>query len=295
MCLNRSRKFSLVTYNRQTIASLTAALHDARTEITSLRASHGEREAVLQETIRRTQTQFDDCMDALGRLQDRYEHRGRKLSTVRREKAALEAAATISERKHEAHTNEIATLRENCKTLEQELQAAHAALLASPISAIADMEKARTEIQQLQAEKAVLVRKIGYANSETEVARKAYQEASSSAVDSASQINQLESENKVLQSKASTSAADLAERTQRNENAVIRNQVLGLEATVKDREELLRRKDEELRELKRGRGMGTRGTSAKPGGSPRGSRGVSPAAEPMHRVGSKGSTLRFGV
>lgn len=235
-------------------------------------------------------------MDALSGLQERYEHRGRKLTTLLREKAALEAAATISERKQEAHTNEIAALKENRKTLEQELQAAHAALLASPVSAIAELERARAEILQLQAEKAVLARKVGYANSETEVARKAYQEASSSAVDSASQINQLESENKVLQSKASTSAAELAAITQRNENAVIRNQMLGLEATIKDREEMLRKKDEELRELKRGRGMGTRGTSAMPGGSPRGSRGVSPVAgEPMHRIGSKGSTLRFGM
>ena len=103
----------------------------------------------------------------------------------------------------------------------------------------------------------------------------------------------------MLQSRASTSAADLAAITQRNENSAIRNQIVGLEATVKDREELLRRKDEELRELRRGRGMGTRGTSAKPGGSPRGSRGVSPVAgEPMLRGGSNkglGSALRFGI
>ena len=211
----------------------------------------------------------------------------------------METAATNAERRREALTNEIATVKESRRIVEQELQAARTALLASPNSAIAELERARIEVRQLQAEKALLERKIGYANNEAEVARKAYQEASSAAVDSASQISQLESENKVLQSRASTSAADLAAITQRNENSAIRNQIVGLEATVKDRAELLRRKDEELRELRRGRGMGTRGTSAKPGGSPRGSRGVSPVAgEPMLRGGSNkglGSALRFGI
>lgn len=91
---------------------------------------------------------------------------------------------------------------------------------------------------------------------------------------------------------------DLAAIAQRNENAAIRNQNAVLEASLKDREEMLRRKEEEIRELRRGRGMGTRGTSVKPGGSPRGSRGVSPVAvEPMLRTGSKGlgSTLRYGL
>lgn len=211
----------------------------------------------------------------------------------------METAATNAERKREAQTKDIATAKESRRIVEQELQEARTALLASPVSAIAELERARAEVRQLQAEKALLERKIGYANNETEVTRKAYQEASSAAVDSASQISQLESENKVLQSRASTSAADLAAITQRNENVAIRNQIAGLEATLKDREEVLRRKDEELRELRRGRGMGTRGTSAKPGGSPRGSRGVSPVAgEPMHRGGSNkglGSALRFGI
>ena len=218
----------------------------------------------------------------------------RSMTSLQKEKAALEGTAAASERKREASANELVTVKESRKVLEQELQATRTALLASPVSAIAELERANAQIRQLQGEKVVLERKVGYANSETEVARKAYQEASSSAVESAGQITQLENDNRVLQSKASTSAADLAAIVQRNENAVIRSQMAGLEATLKDREEMLRRKDEELRELKRGRGMGTRGTSAKPGGSR--SRGVSPVAgEPMHRGGSsKGSALRFG-
>ena len=281
------------------MASLSAALQEARSENATLKASHAEREAVLQETLQRTQKQLEDYTSALSDLQTRYEHYTRNITTLRREKAELETAATNAERRREAQTNEIATLKESRRMVEQELQAARTALLASPVPAIAELERARAEVRQLQAEKALLERKMGYAHNETEVARKAYQEASSAAVDSASQISQLESENKVLQSRALTSAADLAAITQRNENAAIRNQIAGLEATVKDREEVLRRKDEELRELKRGRGMGTRGTSAKPGGSPRGSRGVSPVAgEPMLRGNSNkglGSALRFGI
>ena len=275
---------------RQTVFSLTTALHDARAEILSLKAANAEREAALQSTLSRTQKQLEQYETALSDLQGRYEDRTRTLSTLRGEKAALEAAATTSERKREAHTNQIAGLKETCKTLEQELQVARATLLVSPSTAIAELEKANGEVRKHQADKVALEKKLKYAQSDLEVTRTAYQDASNAAVDSARQLTDLENENKTLQVKASTSAADLATRTQRDENAFIRNRIVGLEATLKDREEMLRRKEEEIRELRRSRGMGTRGSSVKPGGSPRGSRGVSPiAGEPMLRVGSKGT------
>ena len=233
-------------------------------------------------------------MTSLNGLVERFEERTRTLSTVRGEKAALEAAATASERKREAYMNEIAKLKEASKKMEKDLEDARTALLASPASVIAELETAKSEVRKLQAEKAAFEKKNQLAQNDTDWARKAYHDASNAAMDLKRQVVSLENENNLLQVKASSTAVELRTVNQNSENAVLRNQLSGLEATLKDREEMLRRKEEELRELRRGRGMGTRGTSVKPGGSPRGSRGVSPAGEPMHRVGSKGSSLRFG-
>ena len=194
--------------------------------------------------------------------------------------------------------NENTNHKDKRKTLEQELQIARAALLASPVSATVELETVKAERRQYQADKTALEKKLESAKSEVELVRKVYQDASNSAVESESRISRLEDENKILQTKASATAVDLAIISQRNENTVIRNLSSVLESKLKHTEDVLKRKEEEIRELRRGRGMGTRGTSVKPGGSPRGSRGVSPVAgESMLRTSSKGlgSGLRYGV
>ena len=210
----------------------------------------------------------------------------------------MEATAIITNRRHESLTNENTNHKDKRKTLEQELQNARAALLASPVSAIVELETVKAERRQYQADKTALEKKLESAKSEVELVRKVYQDASNSAVESESRISLLEDENKILQTKASATAVDLAIISKRNENSVIRNLNSVLESKLKHTEDVLKRKEEEIRELRRGRGMGTRGTSVKPGGSPRGSRGVSPVAgESMLRTGSKGlgSGLRYGV
>ena len=210
----------------------------------------------------------------------------------------MEATAIITERRRETLMNENTNHKEKRKTLEQELQIARTALLASPVSATAELETVKAEQRQYQADKTALEKKLESAKSEVELVRKVYQDASNSVVESESRITRLEAENKILQTKASTTAMDLAIISQRNEITAIRNLNSGLESKLKHTEDVLKRKEEEIRELRRGRGMGTRGTSVKPGGSPRGSRGVSPVAgETMLRTASKGlgSALRYGV
>ena len=263
----------------------------------SLKATHAERETALQTVLSKTHKQLTDYESALNALQERYEEGSRSFLTLQREKRVLEEKATKSERTLEHLKKENVDSKEKYKTLEAELRSACAALFASPTSAIADLEKANAELRQHRADKTAMEKKLESAKNESEYVRRLYQEASQSAAESANRVRELEAENKILQTKASVTVTNLAAISQHNENAVLRNQNAGLEAMLKDREELLRRKEEESRELRRGRGMGTRGTSVKPGSSPRGSRGVSPVAgEPMTRTGSKGlgSTLRYG-
>ena len=231
-------------------------------------------------------------------MQDRYEKRTHILSSLRQERDALSAAATVSERKREANAAEIVSLKETRTDLEANLKQARDMLLGSTTSGVADFERMSAEIRRLQVENAGYEKKIASMKTDFDFIRTAYQNASNSAADSALQIATLENEMAVLRTRASSVAVDLAERNKRNENDALRSQTTRLEAMLAEREELLRRKEEEIKELRRGRGMGTRGSSVLPGGSPRGSRGASPvAAETMLRVGSKGlgSSLRYGT
>lgn len=131
-----------------------------------------------------------------------------------------------------------------------------------------------------------------------EFTRTAYQNASNSAAESALQITTLETELAELHIKASSNAIVLAEHNKNTEVDALRKHMARLETTLAEREDVLRRREEEIRELRRGRGVATRGSSVLPGGSPRGSRGASPVgADAVLRVGSKGlgSSLRYGM
>ena len=192
---------------------------------------------------------------------------------------------------------EIASLKETMAKLETDLKQAREMLSGSTIPGIADFEKANAEIRRLQTENTGYERKLASTRKDFDFTRSAYQTASSSAAESAIEINNLQSELAELRSKASTNILELAERNKKDDRETMVHHISRLESTLADREEVLRRKEEELKELKRGRGMGTRGSSVLPG-SPRGSRGASPVGgEAMLKIGSKGlgSNLRFGA
>ncbi|KAL8827680.1 MAG: hypothetical protein Q9191_003040 [Dirinaria sp. TL-2023a] len=279
------------------IAELRSALREAKAENSSLKTTHSQRENELQARVKKTFAHLREQVAALTGLQDRYENQARNLDAVGRERDALTAAATVSERKREANVAEIASLKEVNAKLESDLKQARDMLSGSTAPGVADLERASAEARRLQMENAGFEKKIASMKREFDFTRSAYQTASTSAAESATEINNLQNEIAILRSRASTNAIELAERNKRNENDTLARHISRLEATLTDREELLRRKEEELKELKRGRGMGTRGSSVLPG-SPRGSRGASPVGgEAMLRVGSKGlgSNLRFGA
>lgn len=263
-----------------------------------LKSSHAQRESALQASIDNTKKDLQDHREVLSALQDRFEQRTRLLTTLRQEKDALTAAATASERKRETNATEIAALKETRSRLEAELRQSREMLSGSTIPGIADVEKANAEVRRLQAQNLEYEKRLASMKTDFDFTRTAYQTASSAAADSAATVSSLENEVAELRTRASSVAIELAEKNKRNENEILRKRLTTAEAMLADREEVLRRKEDEIKELRRSRGMGTRGSSVLPGGSPRGSRGASPVAgEPMLRVGSKGfgSSLRFGT
>lgn len=283
---------------KQTISDLRTALQEAKAEITLLKTSHTQRESALQASITTTKHQLQEHIDALSALQDRYEQRTQILTSLRQERDALTTAAAVSERKREANGAEILSLKDSLSAIEASLKQARNSLLASSTPGVAESERMSAEIRRLQALNADSEKRIVSMRTDFDFTRTAYQNASSSAADSALHITTLEKALADLRTKASSNAIDLAEKNRSTENNALLKQTARLEAILAEREDVLRRKEEEIRELRRGRGIGTRGSSVLPGGSPRGSRGASPiAGEAILRLGSKGlgSSLRYGT
>lgn len=263
-----------------------------------MKSTHAQQENSLQARAIAADRQLQEHYNALSALQQRYEQRTHTISSLRQEKEALTAAVAASERKRETNVAEIAALKERNANLDSDLRISREMLQASTTPGLAEFERANGEIRRLQAENANFEKKLAAMKTDFDFTRTAYQTASSAAVESANQVTMLETEMAALRTKASSTVVEIAEINQRTENDALRNETIRLEATLAEREEILRRKEEEIKELRRGRGIGTRGSSVLPGGSPRGSRGASPVAgEPMLRVGSKGlgSSLRYGT
>ena len=167
--------------------------------------------------------------------------------------------------------------------------------MSSSVPDIAQLESLRQTNRDLVKENQSYASKLTSLTTDFEFTRQQYQLASTSAADLASQIAAVTATNKDLEQKASSEAAKLAAINAERESEIWIRRVEFLEAVVKDREELLRRKEEEIKE-RRGRGMQTRGGSLAPK-SPRADTSRCGSVEKDWKVGARGgggSGLRFG-
>ena len=296
----------LISVAYQTIASLRAALQKSEIELANLKASHANREIQFGAIIETTKQQLQDHVKALGELQSRFERRSATVNELRHENTNLKAADEIATRKQEAQALELSDLKEERARLQEQLQTARTALTHSAIPQIAETETAKAAARLLSQEKASLEQKLDSLTSDFEFTRQQYQLASAAAASSTTRLSDLEAEVRTLRRRSSGLALQLRDRTTQVESETHRQKVVFLESTLRERNELLRRKEEELRDLRRGRGMGgnTRASSQQPR-SPRGagvggvgSRASSPVPGLLGGGGAGGtkvgSALRFG-
>src|SRR5439155_6182418 len=94
--------------------------------------------------------------------------------------------------------------------------------------------------------------------------------------EAASELLGMKTQLEALQLKSSGNAVRAAEISKQNEMAAHVARIAQLEAMVADREDVLRRKEEEIRRLVRNRGMETRSSSVPRSPRPGGSRAGSP-------------------
>lgn len=288
---------------RTTCASLRKELNmgakAAEAEQASEKAKHQKTKQMLQEYI-----------ESLEDLQLRFEASHKKCRTVSASNEELEVELDKAVSQTRRQSADIARINEKNTTFKAVLKDAHEALLNSTEPSVAERESFRSQIRTLTETNAGLEKKVSSLNNDLGYCREQYQSASNAAAEAATRVTELEAEVIMAERKVkqSSEATKLRSLNQNSENVSQRTELEELRLEVKNRDDLLRRKEEELRDLRHGRaGVVTRGNSV---GGGKSSRGASPAVGAGAGVGGYmgpgggggtggggkfgGSSLRFG-
>lgn len=240
------------------------------------------------------------------RLQSRYEETDRAYKTLRHDHRELEESNQKLNSKFQARATEIISLKEKIRSLEEGIAQAREDLVSSGDADIARLAKAEEASRASVAEAEKSNKKINSLNSELDLIRGIYQQASTQVTDLGAQNSELSRKLEVAERQAQGEFVKMRRSVEAQALKKANDKAQMAKSQVADRDRLLRRKDEEILELKgrRGRGVMTRQGSAQPGAgtrSPRGSRGGSPLPNSgITQVGGEGmrrggSGLRYGV
>ncbi|KAG0155660.1 hypothetical protein PDIDSM_2833 [Penicillium digitatum] len=257
---------------------------------------HASEKAQLQAELARANSRFQEMEKALGILQHRYESRTKELHAIRQERDRVTETKPSLEQRVEKQNETISSLKEERAELKHELDEARQALKNGGGSS-AELENAREEIRRLAKENSNLERKAEFEKNQSEYTREQYQTASKAAAQSGTNNRHLAAENEKLKRRAESHAVQLHELHMKDESARHLARIEELELTLAARDEFLRRKEDELREIRKNR-PSTRSTSTQPR-SPKwaGSRPTSPGVGHNGNgnggLGGRGSALRY--
>lgn len=263
-----------------------------------MKNAHAAEKHQLQNDLTQACSQLQEIEKALSDLQHRYESRTKLLHQTRQERDRLVDNNASLEQRTEKQKEDISKLKEERAKSKQELEEARQELKAGD-GPMADLETAREEIRRLTKENASLERKADYAQSQTEYIREQYQTASTVAAQAGNEARQLREENEVLTRKVEGNAVRLREISMQEDTARHIARIEELEMILASRDDLLRRKEDELRDIRKNR-PSTRSTSTQPR-SPKwaaGSRPTSPGANHNgngNGLAGRGSALRFSA
>ncbi|KAL2003354.1 hypothetical protein VTN02DRAFT_4174 [Thermoascus thermophilus] len=272
--------------------TLDSDLNALERNLIQMRDAHAVELKKLESALSDLQSQLKEKDKMLEMLQHRYESRTKELHKIRKERDQLAETSVKSEQRLEKQRDEIAKLKDERTQLKHDLEAARDALKAGG-GTMAELEAAQEEVRRLSKDNASLERKAEYEKKQADYTREQYQNASTMAAQSGIEIRQLKDENEELKRKLASEAIKLKELNAKNELSTHLARIAELEATLAMRDDLLHRKEEELRELKKNR-PSTRSTSTQPR-SPKwagNSRPTSPSLNNSALPG-RGSSLRF--
>lgn len=257
---------------------------------------HDSEKAQLQNDLLKAQSRAREIEKALSELQHRYESRTKDLHKTRQERDRLLEDRTSLEQRIEKLREDVSKLKDDRSNLRHELEAARQELKNNG-GTLADLEAAREEIRRLQKENASLERRSEYSQSQSEYTREQYQTASTVAAQAGTEARQLREENEILLRRVAANTAQLYEINKKNDAARHLDRIEELEMILAARNDLLRKKEEELREIRKNR-PSTRSTSTQPR-SPKWAASSRPTSPGLNHNGNgnglagRGSALRF--
>ncbi|KOS48210.1 hypothetical protein ACN38_g824 [Penicillium nordicum] len=271
-------------------------LQSLEKNLIQMKQIHASEKAQLQAELAQANSRFQEMEKSLGILQHRYETRTKELHVTRQERDRVTESKPSLEQRVEKQKETISSLKEERTELKRELDEARQALKNGGGSS-AELETAREEIRRLVKENSHLERKAEFEKNQSEYMREQYQTASTAAAQSGTESRLLAAENEKLKRKAESNAVQLRELHMNDESVRHLARVEELELTLATRDEFLRRKEDELREIRKNR-PSTRSTSTQPR-SPKwaGSRPTSPGVGHNGNgnggLGGRGSALRY--
>lgn len=183
---------------------------------------------------------------------------------------------------------EILALKGERGTLQKDLAAARLELTNHTEPTVREKAIKDARIRDLEAEVLAKNKKIDNMTKDWEFTKGLWNEATAAATAATQDLAALEAKQPDLQRKAGEN--EIKRRELMNDATIkaLQKEVFLQKATLKSRDNLIRRKEEQIADLKRGRGGGvqTRGSSVQPRSPHGGSRGASPAAGMLGGSGS---------
>lgn len=271
-------------------------LESLERNLIQMKAIHNAEKDQLQKELSHTKSHLQEFEKALGILQHRYESRTNELHQTRQERDRLVEGKTSMEQRVDKQKEDLSKLRDERSKLRAELEAARQELKTGGGS-LAELEMAREEIRRLTSERASLERKAEYEKKQAEYIREQYQTASTVAAQAGNELRQVREENEALARKVQGNAVQLREINIKNDAARHLARITELELILASRDDLLRKKEDELREIRKNR-PSTRSTSTQPR-SPKWAASSRPTSPGVGHNGNgngltgRGSALRF--
>lgn len=224
----------------------------AEEKLLQMQKDHAAELNTLQFTLAQVQSSYRETESALSTLQHRYESRTEELHKTRHERdQALETNAK-SEQRFQRQRVEIDKLKEERTTLTTDLKDARETVKSGGGSA-SELEIAREEIRTLRSSNASLEKTVQYEKSQSEYTRQQYQNASTAAAQSGMETRQLQEENEELKRKIASEASKLKELKLKSDEKKHLNHIEELKLALTSREKLLKKREEDLRDLMKNR------------------------------------------
>lgn len=222
------------------------------------------------------------------RRQRDYEELREEHSTLHHDKIDLiTQVAKLQKEMEKARSDKLALQGERGR-LTKDIDDMRLQLLSHPKPAIAERSRMEAAVRDLQAENTSQKKKLESANGQLEYIRQMYQESSGRAVELAKDLEELQKEAEPMKRKLDHEYARRKHERENDPTKELRKEKDNLREALKAKDKLIMKKEEEIKDLRRGRqGVQTRGNSVQPRSPKAGSRGASPAAG-IFRGGPKG-------